>query len=85
MGSYLLRAVVFGLVGVSLGALLMLGAVVPLFDHHPLSFPTGPVTLSVTGEVLRRNAAVMLAVAVVGALLPAWRTVRTRLLEAIWG
>lgn len=85
VGSYLLRAVVFGLVGVSLGALLMLGAVVPLFDHHPLSFPTGPVTLSVTGEVLRRNAAVMLAVAVVGALLPAWRTVRTRLLDAIWG
>ena len=85
VGSYALRAVVFGLVGVSLGALLMLGAVVPLFDRHPLSFPTGPVTLSVTAEVLRRNAAVMLVVALLGALLPAWRTVRTRLLDAIWG
>lgn len=63
----------------------MLGAVVPLFDHHPLSFPTGPVTLSVTGQVLRRNGAVMLVVAVLGALLPAWRTVRTHLLDAIWG
>lgn len=85
VGSYLLRAAVFGLVGVTLGALLMLGAVVPLFDRHPLSFPTGPVTLSVTGQVLRRNGAVMLVVAVLGALLPAWRTVRTRLLDAIWG
>ncbi len=85
VGSYLLRATVFGLAGVGLGALLMLGAVVPLFDHHPLSFPTGPVTLSVTGQVLRRNGGVMLVVAVLGALLPALRTVRTRLLDAIWG
>lgn len=85
VGSYALRAVVFGLSGVSLGAALVLLGVVPFFERHPLSFPTGPVSLSVTGEVLRRNAAVMLAVAVVGALLPAWRAVRTRLLGAIWG
>ncbi|MCB1015244.1 MAG: FtsX-like permease family protein [Acidimicrobiales bacterium] len=85
VGSYALRAVVFGLSGVSLGAALVLLGVVPFFERHPLSFPTGPVSLSVTGEVLRRNAAVMLAVAVVGALLPAWRAVRTRLFDAIWG
>lgn len=85
VGSYLLRALVFGVLGVSLGALLMWAGVAPLFERHPLSFPTGPVSLSLTGTVLRRNAAVMLLVAVLGALLPAVRTVRTRLLDAIWG
>ena len=85
VGSYLLRALVFGIVGVSLGALLMWLGVAPLFERHPLSFPTGPVTLSLTGTVMRRNAAVMLLVAVLGALAPAWRTVRTKLLDAIWG
>lgn len=85
VGSYLLRALVFGIVGVSLGALLMWLGVAPLFERHPLSFPTGPVSLSLTGTVMRRNAAVMLLVAVLGALAPAWRTVRTKLLDAIWG
>lgn len=85
VGSYLLRALVFGVLGISLGALLMWAGVSPWFVRHPLSFPTGPVSLSLTGTVMRRNAGVMLVVAVLGALLPALRTVRTKLLDAIWG
>jgi ABC-type antimicrobial peptide transport system permease subunit len=51
--------------------------------HHPFQFPIGPVTLSVTSSELRGDAIILLAVAVMGALVPAWRAVRIRLLDAV--
>lgn len=84
-GGYVLRGVVFALVGVGLGASLMLGGVEPLLRQHPIPFPTGPVSLEVTGVELRRNALVLVVVAVAGAAVPSWQTVRTRLVDAIWG
>lgn len=83
-GGYVLRGVVFALAGVGLGAALMLGVVEPLLRHYPIAFPTGPVSLEVTGVELRRNALVLVAVAVAGAVVPSWRTVRSRLVDAIW-
>ena len=83
--SYLLKAVVFASVGVALGLGLFYGLAIPVVDHHPFNFPIGPVTLSPTGPELRRDALILVVVAVVGALLPAWRTVRARLLDVIWG
>jgi putative ABC transport system permease protein len=83
--GYAIRAVAFGLVGVIAGALLFRGAVVPLVAHHPFHFPTGPVTLSVTGKEMRRDAFILVVVATIGALIPAWRSVRLGLVEAIWG
>jgi putative ABC transport system permease protein len=83
--SYGLKAVVFALVGIGLGAALFFGAAVPLVDHFPFQFPIGPVTLSVTGEELRRDALVLVVVSLVGAIAPAWRAVRIHLVRAIWG
>jgi hypothetical protein len=57
----------------------------PLVDRYPFQFPIGPVTLSVTRQELQRDAIILIVVAVVGALLPAWRAVRVHLLKAIWG
>jgi len=83
--SYMLKAAVFAVLGVALGIGLFYGVVVPVVRHHPFEFPIGPVTLSVTSTEIRRDAVILVAVAVVGALLPAWRATRTRLLDAIWG
>ena len=85
MSTYALKTLVFALVGVVLGAALFYGAAVPLVRQHPFVFPLGPVSLSPTGQELRRDALVLVVVAVSGALLPVWRTVRTRILDAIWG
>jgi ABC-type antimicrobial peptide transport system permease subunit len=41
------------------------------------------VTLSVSANELRSDAVILLLVAIVGALVPAWRAVRVRLLEAV--
>jgi putative ABC transport system permease protein len=83
--SYLVKAVVFAVVGVALGLGIFYGLAVPAVRHHPFNFPIGPVTLSPTGSEIRRDALILVVVAVIGALLPAWRTVRTRLLDVIWG
>ncbi len=83
--SYLIRAVALALLGVALGAALFFGVLDPLVESHPFDFPIGEVTLSTTGSALRRNAAALLGVAVVGALVPGVRAVRIRILDAIWG
>ncbi len=83
--SYVLKAIVFAVVGVVLGAVLFRFAAVPFVDRHPFQFPIGPVTLSVTGAEMRRGAAVLIGVAALGALAPAWRSVRLHIVDAIWG
>jgi putative ABC transport system permease protein len=82
--NYLLKAVVFAFFGVLFGAGLFFGAAIPLVRHHPFQFPIGPVTLSVSSTELRSDALILLAVAVIGALIPAWRAMRIRVLDAIW-
>jgi putative ABC transport system permease protein len=83
--SYMLKAAVFAVLGVVLGVGLFYGMAVPFVNHHPFEFPIGPVTLSVTAGEIRRDALILVVVALAGALLPAWRATRTRLLDAIWG
>jgi len=83
--SYGVKAIAFALVGVVLGAGLFFSIAIPLVNHFPFQFPIGPVTLSVTVQELRQDAMILIAVALIGAVVPAWRAVRTRLLTAIWG
>jgi putative ABC transport system permease protein len=82
--SYVLKAVAYALAGTAVGITLYLGVVVPLIDRYPFSFPNGDVTLSVSRSQLRSDAAILIVVAVASALLPALRTVRVRILDAIW-
>jgi putative ABC transport system permease protein len=83
--GYALRAVAFAVLGFVVGAALFLFVASPLVDQHPFQFPMGPVTLSLTSDVLTRDGMILVTVAVLGAVAPAWRTVRMRLLDAIWG
>jgi putative ABC transport system permease protein len=83
--SYVLKAVVFAIIGVIAGAALFTFVAVPIVNEHPFRFPIGPVTLSVTAGETRRAAVVLVVVAALGAMAPAWRSVRLRILDAIWG
>jgi len=47
--GYVLKAVVFAVVGVVVGGLLFVQVAVPVVAAHPFRFPIGPVSLSVTG------------------------------------
>lgn len=83
--SYVFKAVAYALAGTAAGAALFLGVVVPAIDAHPFPFPIGPVTLSISAQQLRSDAIILIGVAVVAAIVPAWRSVRIRILDAIWG
>jgi putative ABC transport system permease protein len=83
--SYVLKALVFSLIGSVLGSLIFLYVVVPFVQANPFSFPSGPVTLSVDTQDMLQKAWMMLIVGALAALLPAWNAVRTHLVDAIWG
>jgi putative ABC transport system permease protein len=83
--SYVLKAWAYALAGVGTGFVLFRFAVTPLVASHPFHFPNGPVTLATTGSEMSRDLIILIIVATVAALAPALRSVRLRILDAIWG
>lgn len=83
--SYVMRAVFYAVISVVLAGVLFLYVVVPIEARYPFHFPFGDVPLFVDGALLLRAAMIILGVAVVAAVLPVLRTLRIRLLDAIWG
>jgi len=83
--SYVMRAVFYALIGVLLSAVLFLYVVVPLEARYPFHFPFGDVALFVDWALLIKAGLIIFGVAVAGAVLPVLRTLRIRLLDAIWG
>jgi putative ABC transport system permease protein len=83
--SYVVKAWAYALAGVGTGFVLFRFAVTPLVHSHPFHFPNGPVTLATTGNEMSRDLIILIIVATLAALAPALRSVRIRILDAIWG
>lgn len=85
LASYCLKALAYALSGALIGALIFRGAIVPIIAAHPFHFPSGHVALSPTRSEMVHGALLLLIVAVIAAFLPAYRTLRMKILDAIWG
>ena len=85
VGSYVIKSMVTALIGTALGWLVFRLILVPAVARHPFHFPNGDVTLAVVRETAQDNITILLVVAALAAALPAIRTVRMRILDAIWG
>lgn len=83
--SYVLKAWAYALAGIGTGFVLFRFAVTPLVRSHPFHFPNGPVTLATTWNEMSRDLVILIIVATLAALVPALRSVRIRILDAIWG
>lgn len=83
--SYVLKAWAYALAGIGTGFVLFRFAVTPLVHSHPFHFPNGPVTLATTWNEMSRDLVILIIVATLAALAPALRSVRIRILDAIWG
>jgi putative ABC transport system permease protein len=83
--SYVLKAWAYALVGVGTGFVLFRYVVTPVVARHPFHFPNGPVTLATTWNEMIRDLVILIIVATLAALAPAVRSVRIRILDAIWG
>jgi putative ABC transport system permease protein len=83
--SYLLRALCYAITGVVLGFILFQGIVVPLFIRYPLHLPLGDVSLVIDQPILYVRACALMIVSFLGAYIPIQRTLRMRIIQAIWG
>jgi putative ABC transport system permease protein len=84
MLSYIFRAIVYAIVGILAAALIFKYAVVPVEAHYPFHFPFGDVFLPVNIRYLITSAAILCGVAAVSACIPAFRMIRTKIIDAIW-
>jgi putative ABC transport system permease protein len=83
--SYIFRAIFYAVLGILLAALIFVYVVVPLEAHRPFHFPFGDIFLPVNIGYLIISAAILFVVAAVSAFVPAWQTIRTKIIDAIWG
>lgn len=83
--AYVFRAIVYTIIGAILGAVVFTTTVVPIEARYPFNFPFGDVLLSVNPGFMLSNAIILVVVGIVSALLPAWRSMRLSIIEAIWG
>lgn len=85
IASYVFKAWSYALAGIGGGLLLFTFAVTPAVAAHPFHFPNGPVTLATAAGEMIRDLIILIIVATLAALLPAVRSVRIPILDAIWG
>lgn len=83
--SYLFRALFYTLIGSVIGAVVFVGVVVPIERIYPFTFPYGEVYLVINPGFMLINGLILIGVSVVSAFIPAWRSMRLSIIEAIWG
>jgi putative ABC transport system permease protein len=82
--SYLLKAACYAILGIGAGLAFFNYVIVPIVAHRPFNFPNGPVTLASTWHQMRQNLIILVIVALIAAAIPAVRSVRIKILDAIW-
>jgi ABC-type antimicrobial peptide transport system permease subunit len=75
----------YALVAIAIGVLVFIYVVIPFEARHPFSFPFGAAYLTIEFHSALRLGTILLVVALVAAFIPAWRTIRIKILDAIWG
>ena len=83
--SYLMRAVIYSVVGVILGTLVYTYVVVPIEHANPLRLPAGYVYLTSDTTYTLFIIGVLIIVSLVSATIPTLKTLRIKILDAIWG
>jgi putative ABC transport system permease protein len=82
--SYLIRALFYSIVALSLAAIIYVYGIMPLEAHYPFHFPFGDVYLRMIPFVFIRTALTLFAVSIISALLPVHGVIRTKIINAIW-
>jgi len=82
--SYVIRGLFYAFLGTLASALVFVYVVVPLEARHPFHFPFGEVLLVIDRRYLATSAFILWGVSLVSAFIPAWQTIRIRIIDAIW-
>ncbi len=82
---FVMQALFYGVIGVMLGAFLILFVVRPFFILNPLDFPVGWVSLKITFNIIRISNLSLIGAALIGGFFPAYRGAKESILKSIWG
>ena len=82
---FVIQALFYGIVGVIIGAFLILLVIRPLFIANPLDFPVGWVSLKITFNIIRTSNLSLMGAALIGGFFPAYRGAKESILKSIWG
>ncbi len=82
---FVMQALFYGVIGIILGASLILFVIRPYFISNPLDFPVGWVSLKVTFNIIRISNLSLMAAALIGGFFPAYRGAKESILKSIWG
>ncbi|MCF6276920.1 MAG: FtsX-like permease family protein [Candidatus Magasanikbacteria bacterium] len=82
---FVMQALFYGVVGVIIGASLILFVIRPLFIVNPLDFPVGWVSLKITFNIISISNLSLIGAALIGGFFPAYRGAKESILKSIWG
>ena len=83
--NYLIRGVVYSVVGLFLAIVIFINVVVPLEARYPFHFPLGDVYLELARSDIIQAGIVLVSVSIVSSFIPVFRALQIRILDAIWG
>lgn len=85
VGSYLIQALFYAVLGIILGGLIFGYGIQPYFDFHPLDLALGQVTLSVQPVTVQYAVIGLILAAILAGLIPALIITKQDIIQAIWG
>lgn len=83
--SFVIQAVIYAFIGITLGYLIMHYIISPYTIVHPLQIAVGPVSLILENSEALSRAILLSLAATIGSFIPAYSLSKKGLLELIWG
>jgi putative ABC transport system permease protein len=84
VNSYVMQVVFIGACGTLLG-LFLIALITAYLSYAPLLFPGGPVVPKIEPSLIVRSVVSLFAVSIAAGYIPAWKTARENILDAIRG
>jgi putative ABC transport system permease protein len=85
IGSYLIQAVFYAVLGIVFGGLAFGYGIQPYFALHPLDLPIGEVSLVLKSITVHSAVLGLIAAAVLAGVVPVLNIIRQGIIQTIWG
>jgi len=85
LGSYLIQALSYALLGIILGWFIIRLVLQPYFIFNPIDFPFGFLSLNIESGRIIGSAIGLTAASVLAGLIPSWAVMRESIIKTLWG
>jgi putative ABC transport system permease protein len=85
VGSYLIQALSYALLGIMLGWFIIRLVLQPYFIFNPIDFPFGFLSLNIESSHIIGSAIGLTVASVLAGLIPSWAVMRESIIKTLWG